>query len=582
MLTTTEKEILHTINREGLEQHLRVIESYCRLSGTAEELKAFYYLQEELEKVCLRSELRFYSALLSNPGKVHFTVFSPKQTQEKLNANFSQLIPAKAKSFSAPTPPMGLRGSLCLIRSAELEIDPLLYSMSKRAPIKDLENCLVLSEVLNPIQVLALQDRGALASIQYWDGQELQIHEGICDPIWGMPEPEELPYYPTIPVISINGKDGGILRKKLESGESILGEITVSVETGIQKIPILEAWIPSSTGDPKFLLIGSHLDSWYQGATDNATGNALALILAQTLSKMEKKLPYGIRFAWWSGHSNGRYAGSSLYARERYRELSEFCLAYMNIDMPGLRGATEYSRLATGLELIPLASEVVEDLTGQKGNYFRPPRGWDQSFQNIGITPYFVWSSTLADGHPDSTGNSFMSWWWHTEEDRLPYYSKAVLEKDTEVYLLAALRFLQHPYLVFKPLLLAEGIKKELRKLNSQCPKDFTLLSSLEILEELTTPYTQLEQQGKLTLKELLFILRSLNRLYYTRKPSYAQDWAIERGALPGFAIASRLSGIQDSIKLEVLLHDLHCQQNRIIQEMLPLLEYMKLKLLFP
>ena len=48
----------------------------------------------------------------------------------------------------------------------------------------------------------------------------------------------------------------------------------------------------------------------------------------------------GIRFAFWSGHSQGRYAGSAWYADHAWRELHQRCVVHLNVDSTGARGAT--------------------------------------------------------------------------------------------------------------------------------------------------------------------------------------------------------------------------------------------------
>ena len=49
-----------------------------------------------------------------------------------------------------------------------------------------------------------------------------------------------------------------------------------------EKLPV--ATIPGTDEPEKYFLVGGHLDSWYVGTTDNATGNAAMLELARVLN----------------------------------------------------------------------------------------------------------------------------------------------------------------------------------------------------------------------------------------------------------------------------------------------------------
>ncbi len=56
--------------------------------------------------------------------------------------------------------------------------------------------------------------------------------------------------------------------------------------------------------------------------------------------RQRDKLARGVRVAWWTGHSQGRYAGSQWYADNFWEDLHEHALININIDSPGAKGAT--------------------------------------------------------------------------------------------------------------------------------------------------------------------------------------------------------------------------------------------------
>ncbi len=71
-----------------------------------------------------------------------------------------------------------------------------------------------------------------------------------------------------------------------------------------------------------------------------------------------------VRIAWWSGHSHGRYAGSTWYADTFGLDLIEHCVAQVNCDSPGCRWATEYRDVSWTPELGAFTQAVIRDVTG--------------------------------------------------------------------------------------------------------------------------------------------------------------------------------------------------------------------------
>jgi Zn-dependent M28 family amino/carboxypeptidase len=114
--------------------------------------------------------------------------------------------------------------------------------------------------------------------------------------------------------------------------------MTTRVRTGWMPIPHLVGELAGRHED-RFVLFSGHVDSWHYGAMDNGTANATMLEVARLLAGRRSALRRGIRFAFWSGHSHGRYAGSAWYADHAWRELHQRCVVHLNIDSTGARGA---------------------------------------------------------------------------------------------------------------------------------------------------------------------------------------------------------------------------------------------------
>src|SRR5438270_717878 len=133
--------------------------------------------------------------------------------------------------------------------------------------------------------------------------------------------------------------------------------MTTRVRTGWMPIPHLVGEL-AGRGENRFLLLSGHVDAWHYGAMDNGTANATMLEVARLLAARRDALRRGIRFAFWSGHSHGRYAGSAWYADHAWRDLHQRCVAHLNVDSTGARGATDYSVLHATEDAASFAAAV--------------------------------------------------------------------------------------------------------------------------------------------------------------------------------------------------------------------------------
>ena len=218
------------------------------------------------------------------------------------------------------------------------------------------------------------------------------------------------------------------------------------VRTGWSPIPHLTAHL-DGTAEDRFILFSGHVDGWHYGAMDNGTANATMLEVARLLATRRSALRRGLRLAFWSGHSHGRYAGSTWYADHAWPELHRRCAVHLNIDSTGARGATDYSVVHATEEAQSFVEGVVHDVTGQTARARRFPRAGDQSFWGIGIPSALMSLSGIPRQDTDLSrwmerlfGTAGFPWWWHTREDTIDKIDADVLALDTRVYVAAALR----------------------------------------------------------------------------------------------------------------------------------------------
>src|SRR5262249_31096145 len=230
-------------------------------------------------------------------------------------------------------------------------------------------------------------------------------------------------------------------------------KLTARVRTGWIPIPHLIGELAGNAED-RFVLFSGHVDSWHLGAMDNGTANATMLEVARLLAGRRAALQRGIRFAFGSGHSHGRYAGSAWYADHAWRDLHHRCVLHLNVDSTGARGATDYSSLHATEDAQSFAEAVVADVTGQKGRGRRFSRAGDQSFWGAGVPSAFMSLSGLPKQDTELSramerlvGSAGFPWWWHTKDDTIDKIDEAVLALDTKVYLATAIRWLNGPVL---------------------------------------------------------------------------------------------------------------------------------------
>src|SRR5262249_26482814 len=191
------------------------------------------------------------------------------------------------------------------------------------------------------------------------------LHNMIVTTVWGTPTPETAERIPRTPCLSIRAEDARRLRALLHRGPTRV-RLHTRVRTGWMPIPHLVGHLAGAVED-RFALFSGHVDSWHYGAMDNGTANATMLEVARLLGRRRDGRRRGMRFAFWSGHSHGRYAGSAWYADHAWHDLHRRCALHLNVDSTGARGATDYSVFHATEEAQDFAEAVVRDVPGQAG-----------------------------------------------------------------------------------------------------------------------------------------------------------------------------------------------------------------------
>jgi hypothetical protein len=426
MMKMTDVDALYgEVSRERMMRDLEVFAQRVKLSGTPEELESFRYLEAEMNKAGFRTRLIQHDAYISLPGRAALAT-------EDGNEQFTCIT----HSFGRPSPVGGLVATAIDIGTPTQENFDR-QDLSGRIAIID--------GLCSPTTAYRARLAGAVGQIHVMPYEHL--HEMCISNIWGSPEPDELNELPATVALTVSAADGARIRALIAAGDLRL-RMEAEVSTGWGKTPILEAHLeaPGADADTPFILFSGHHDTWFEGVMDNGGANATMLEVGRIMAAHRDQLKRDLRLCFWSGHSHGRYSGSSWYADTHWRELSKRCLVHVNVDSTGATGNLVLEDMAVAEELRALAAEAIHAVSGQKLRGERLSRAGDQSFWGIGVPSMFiaVGEQEASLGLPNVVG-AFMGgpgqrrgagfgWWWHTSGDTLDKIDPEILERDTRLY----------------------------------------------------------------------------------------------------------------------------------------------------
>lgn len=424
-----EDQILQAVSGPNLMDLTTNIARWVRLSGEPDELLSFQWIQTKLEEYGYRTELVHHEGYISLPGPARMVVEG------------AEIESPISHAFCVSTPEEGISGELAYVPDPT-KTDPALV----RGRIA------LVPGMASGTSTLALEAAGAIAQVYIHDDY---LHESSTSPIWGNPTPETIGRMPTTPGIAIRQADGLRLKERLAT-QPVTATVYAKVETGWRQIPLLSADLPG-VDSQDFLLLSSHIDSWYYGAMDNGSANATAMEVARLLAQHKDSLRRGLRLAFWSGHSHGRFAGSAWYADRHWQELRDRCVGHVFVDSTGGMGAVVVTEPPIMPETRGVASEALLKVAGEVLEGKRIGRFADQSFYGVGLPSTFgTFSEQAAD--PNKGGISFktggkraggLGWWWHTPYDTVDKVDEAFLVRDTRVYASAVYRILSSPVLPY-------------------------------------------------------------------------------------------------------------------------------------
>lgn len=534
-----------------------------RLSGTPEERRAFEYVASYLKKWGVPHTLHEPQLLLSIP--LHASVTVGAKTYR-----------AKTPAFSASTGSAGLSAEVIYVPGDFARSSSTLFDITARDDL-DMRGKIVLTEGMGmPASVALFESKGAVGQININPG--VDIHWGICTTIWGTPDLDSYGRKPKIPVVSVNRSDGEELKQMALNG-GLHACIQAELDEGWKQGTVLVAEIPGTLEPEKFLLVHGHLDSWDVGVGDNATGDGTLLELARVFWQHRDQLKRSLRVAWWTGHSHGRYAGSTWYADAFAPDLYVNCIAQVNIDSPGCRWATEYRDISWMSEAAAFCTEAIKDAVGKPAHGERAHQAGDYSFNNIGLSSFYMLLSTMPESVAKEKGYYAVGGCggniaWHTENDTLQIADKDILMNDLKVYVTSLVRALNAPILPFDFTALADEFIGTLTRYQQAGAGQFDLTPSLNEVQalkaDLDSFYKRIEDatgdKAKHANEAIMRLARLLVPINFARDGAFRHDPATPIPPLPDLAPIKQLKDAAGDVNVAgVIKAHLVRGQNRLV-----------------
>ena len=482
-------------------------------------------------------------------------------------------IRAKTPSFSSNTGEEGVTAEVIYLPGRPPKDVSKLFHFASGSDT-DVRGKIVITDGYGfPEAVRIYKEQGAVAQIFVNPG--VDIHWGICTTIWGAPDLDSAPRQPKTPVASISRPDGEKLIERAKAGGLTL-TVRTELKEGWFPCPLIEAEIKGAVEPDRFMLVHGHYDSWDVGIGDNAVGDATLLELARVLHEHRDSVARSVKIAWWPGHSTGRYAGSTWYADTFGLELSRNCIAQVDIDSPGCRWATEYYDISWMKEAEAFCQEAIHDVTGKDAEGERPHQAGDYSFNNIGITSFFMLLSTmpkdmLKEKGYYPVGGCGANIAWHTENDTLEIADKDNLMRDLKVYVATLQRVLNNPVHPFDFRALAKEFSETVANYADAAkghvdfhPVNDTLAGLRTSLDRLYARVEDVRGNGiqdtsvRAVNDAIIRLARILVPINYTRHGRFRNEPAVPIAPLPDIAPALDIPNASG--------HDLHVLKTHVLR----------------
>ncbi len=532
-----------------------------RESGSLDERTAARFIASRLETLGIPHEVHEPELYLSIPRE---------GAVEAGDLRFE----AKPPSFSRSTPQEGVSAPAVHVPAAAAEgaAGPVDEEGPEQLP--DLVGKIAVVEGFpSSSSVARLEQAGALAQVYVNPGS--RVHWGACTTVWGTPGDSQRADLPKTAIAAINRPDGDALLAALGDG---LESVTVHARLDEAWYPCLLPVAHVHGQEEEYVLAHGHYDSWDVGIGDNAVGDATLLELARVFHENRALLRRSLKVAWWPGHSTGRYGGSAWFADRFAIDLSRYCVATVNVDSPGCWRATEYDEVAWMAETGAVCKSAIKAVTKKNPVRRRPSRAGDYSFNQLGLSSFFMLLSNIpADERARlgfyPVGGCGGNIAWHTEKDRINVADRDNLVRDLKVYSHAIGRFLTDEVLPLDFRETAKELDEALAEYEAALGKRLNLkplrMEFNAIVQRIDALYQRIRKGAGDPARinaALLRLGRALVPLNYSLGDRFEHDPALPLRPLPKLASALEVPAMEESDpeRMPFVLSELQRQANKV------------------
>ncbi|TDP45908.1 M28 family peptidase [Aminicella lysinilytica] len=449
-----------------------------RLSGTGEMEKATKYICDRLIENTGVGRIDHFPMYMSYPGEASLELIAPCKER----------IAARPVCHIDSTPESGLEGEVVYLGSGGYE---------DYAGI-DAKDKIILTDMswspARPEKARIACEMGAKALIiMNWGASDSDlIQMGAVKTQWGNPTPYNEKEIIHLTVISISRKDGEWLEKMCSETKVVVNIKAAATREWITASQPVGR-VKSNADNDEYVLVGSHVDAWGKSAICNASGDALNLELARVCNKYKAELQRDVEFVFWDGHEIAEGGGSTWYADNYWADMSNNCVAYINIDNLAIEGTT-VPGVEGQPELKEMLTAAIEKIFGTKGVWHQAYKGGgDSSFFGVGV-PYNSFATEYTDEKLIELNHAFYSPWLHTPDDTIDKIDKALMKKHAQYVTYILDQLANSKIIPYNLKDLGDDIKKQWMWVTDKAGRAKNLLSALdEIVEEYRTKMSELE-----------------------------------------------------------------------------------------
>jgi aminopeptidase YwaD len=519
------KEVRGRLSLDNMVESIRFFNGLHRYTGTPQAERAADYIAGRMAEYGVETRLMRYDAYLSVPLRASLEVGG-------------KAYRAIAAVYSGEAG--RLEGELAYDRLGDVADIPWREVEERYAAMK---GKIVLTRSGGGTFAKRARDAGALAVIQMQSSKEELIHHATIGSVWGTPTLSDADAFSFIPYVCVTKSSGEAMRAALERG-GIKVVLDIEMDNDIKRSTMPVATIPGKSG--KFVLVSAHYDSWYEGITDNAASDAILMELARVFKELEGRLERGLVFGWWSGHSDGRYAGSTWFCDDQWEVLSRDCVAHINIDLAGCKNADQIRARSALTEGGRFTAELIEKYTGRPAKPCIPmPRGADQSFWGADVAIAIMLKYEPLPENCDFQCPSG-GVWWHTDQDTIDKLDTRILERDALFNAEMISRILNSQHLPVDIPAYIHQMEGFLRAIESGSGEEFALGAVFERLKKLDEAVMALLSSsyfGKRDTDDIMKRLAGeLARLTFSYGSPYYHDLALDAKPFPFLQRAVGLS----------------------------------------